>query len=116
MLSGRAVRCGWNSCNQGLKKNQIPSQVKDGKSTNQLVNYEVLYLIPEIHGRFGPCFQSIFIVSVMLWFKIVVFMLEKTQATSTEVIYQIGCVRTVSPGIYCICSSNILDQASLWSR
>lgn len=68
----------------------------------------------EIYDRFRPCLQCIFIVSVMLWFKIVVFMLGKAQSTCTEVIHRLGCVRTLSPGIYCICSINILEQESLW--
>lgn len=111
----------WNSCDLGLKKKQLPevtglsSQVEDGESINHLlVNYEILYFLIRIQGRFGLCLQCALIVSVRLCFKIVVFISEKEpQSTYMEVIHLLGCVRTLSPGIYCICS--ILKQESLWS-
>lgn len=111
----------WNSRDLGLKKKQLPevtglsSQVEDGESINHLlVNYEILYFLIRIQGRFGLCLQCALIVSVRLCFKIVVFISEKEpQSTYMEVIHLLGCVRTLSPGIYCICS--ILKQESLWS-
>lgn len=50
------------------------------------------------------CLQCLFIVSVMLWFKVVLSVLGKIQSIYMKIIHQLGCVSNLSSGIYCIFS------------